>query len=428
MNPNLSPPGYSFKAAEKYHNNDKRSGNDKTNRKVQTHERVAWTSTRNLMTDDPTVATRIMIATALDAARLKQAAGVKNTGQKSAKHVQTLSLAWHPDEKVTRAEMEQAADEVIALLELTEHQITIYCHSDTDHRHIHLVANRVHPQTGRMAGLSNGKRKLDKWAHGYEQRRGRIVSPNRDEKYRRQEEAKLRHPDAKKRRAWAEQKRKAAAEKSPVTPKSERWDRLRAAEAKRAALRDARARAADLAAKVPLDRHEAAEWLLRPLMGYQETSGTSQKIAMAILAHDPDLNVQALLKEHLPALRNPADPREVLKLLDADHKAVMCIKDEIVDDPELDAAFDSLPGALRGVANELRETPWMKIERTLEKWVGSGVARTIRRAVDFLASLFRDEKIAKLEAPDEPPATGGSGQSSPPAPPEKRDPGDVYSP
>ena len=414
MNLNLSPAGFSFQGAEKYLNHDKRIEGEDPEQKVTTRTRVAWTSTRNLMTDDPTVATKIMIATALNAERLKQESGGKSTGRKSARHVQTLSLAWHPGETVTREEMEQAADEVIEILELTDHHVVIFCHNDTAHPHIHLLINRVHPDTGRMAVLSNAKRNLDKWAQKYEERRDNIVSPNRDAKYRRMEEAKKRFPDANGRRAWAIKKRKEAAEKSPVKPKSERWGKLKDAEAKRAALRAAKARHDDLAAKVPLDRQGAAEWLLQPLMGFHETSSLQSKITAAVFAHDPDLDVQSLLERNLHGLRSSADPREVFNRLDKDYKAWAAIESEIIDNPEMDAAFDGLRGALGKAADELRHTRWVTVERNIGKSFGQRIAETIRRAVDFLANLFRDEKIAKLEKPPETSTTGASQKSKAP--------------
>lgn len=202
---NLSKPGTSFKGAFAYHAHDKG--------RTDTADRVEWVSTRNLMTDDVARAERIMIATALDADRLKQESGVHNTGRKSAAHVQTLSLSWSPDERVSREEMERAADEAISRLGLEDHQAVVLAHNDTAHQHVHVIVNRVNPQDGRMATLSNGKRKLDQWAHEYEKRRGRIVTPKRAEKYQRREAARQRYTPEQ-RRAYAERKRAEAAKQA----------------------------------------------------------------------------------------------------------------------------------------------------------------------------------------------------------------------
>ncbi len=229
MVPNLSKAGYSFIGAKEYFAHDKRGQNHDV---VKTSERVAWAATRNLMTDDPEIATSIMVATALDADRLKEAAGVKNTGRKSTAHVQTLSLAWHPGEVVSRDDMEQAADEVIELLELQDRQVVIWAHNDTAHPHIHLMINRVCMNTGRMATLSNAKLKLDQWANGYEKRRGKILTPKREEKARSRAEARQKYT-LEERRAYVQARRKET-ERTRQRPDNPRWPRTRAAEARRA--------------------------------------------------------------------------------------------------------------------------------------------------------------------------------------------------
>ncbi|WP_405402750.1 relaxase/mobilization nuclease domain-containing protein [Paracoccus sp. Ld10] len=216
MIPNLSKPGFSFKGAYDYHAHDKGTR--------ETDDRVEWSATRNLMTDDPKTAERIMIATAQDGDRLKQEARVKNTGRKSNAHVQTLSLSWHPDERVNRAEIEQAADDVIKRLGIGDHQVAMFSHTDTKHQHIHLIINRVNPRDGRMATFSNAKRELDRWAKDYERSRGKIVSPNREAKYQRKEAMKDRYT-LEERRAYMEKKaqnRAVAAEKRQKAVESTR--------------------------------------------------------------------------------------------------------------------------------------------------------------------------------------------------------------
>jgi hypothetical protein len=71
-----------------------------------------------------------------------------------------------------------------------------------------------------MATLSNGYRELDRWARDYEKRRGRIVTPKRDEKFRRQEEARQRYTPEQ-RRAYADRKRAEAAKKDEAQTATE---------------------------------------------------------------------------------------------------------------------------------------------------------------------------------------------------------------
>lgn len=73
MVPKLAAKGTSFKGAAAYYLHDKGASTD---------ERVAWTATLNLATNNPEMAWRIMAATAKDQTRLKEQAGIKATGRK----------------------------------------------------------------------------------------------------------------------------------------------------------------------------------------------------------------------------------------------------------------------------------------------------------------------------------------------------------
>ena len=64
MVPDIAKKGHSFDGALAYYLHDKGKA---------TAERVGWTLTRNLMTDDPKTAKGIMIATALQSDELKTA-------------------------------------------------------------------------------------------------------------------------------------------------------------------------------------------------------------------------------------------------------------------------------------------------------------------------------------------------------------------
>jgi len=170
MVPKLHAKGTSFKGAAAYllHDKDMSSSDD----------RVAWTHTRNLATENADVAWRVMAATAMDQARLKEEAGVKNTGRKSAKHVLHFSLSWHPDQDPSREEMIEAAEGSIAALGADNHQALVIAHTDEDHAHVHVVVNRVSPDDGRHLSSSKEKLKLSQWAQAYEEKTG-IYCENR---------------------------------------------------------------------------------------------------------------------------------------------------------------------------------------------------------------------------------------------------------
>src|SRR5881296_1692310 len=99
--------------------------------------RVAWVASRNLPTEDPELAARIMRATAAQNVRVKEP-------------VYHVALSFDPGDVVDRAAMERVADRVVETLGLQEHQVLIVAHADRDHPHVHLLINRVHPETGKV--------------------------------------------------------------------------------------------------------------------------------------------------------------------------------------------------------------------------------------------------------------------------------------
>lgn len=161
---------------------------------AESSERVAWTETHGLATDDPEKGWRIMAATAMSQADLKAGAGVANTGRKSSKHVMHYVLSWHPDERdgLTRDEMVAAAKASMTYLgtyegeklgkgkqakrtqHADEHQAVIVCHDEGPGSapHLHVMLNRVHPDHGVMLPDSKDYEKLSAWALDYRQAQG----------------------------------------------------------------------------------------------------------------------------------------------------------------------------------------------------------------------------------------------------------------
>ena len=142
-------------------------------RSPETSERVGWADTRNLATVRPERAARLMAATAKAAPDLKRLAGGARGGRKLAKPVLHYSLSWARDETPDRQEMSRAVDGSLEALGLEGHEALIVAHDDTRHPHVHVVANRVDPETGKAAKLGNSKL-LSRWAEGYEREQGRI--------------------------------------------------------------------------------------------------------------------------------------------------------------------------------------------------------------------------------------------------------------
>lgn len=195
MNPTVARGGSSFKGAFLYYMHDK---------KAKTRERVAWTHAVNILTGDADKAWKIMAYTAKNQERLKEAAGLRAGGRKLEKPVLAYSLSWHPEQKPDADHMRETALASLAALGLSEHEAMIIAHSDTPHRHVHIVANRVHPVTGKVASDSYTYRKLSDFALEYGQAHGLTTSPQRAEnKKRREQGEKTAYHETKIAEAWA---------------------------------------------------------------------------------------------------------------------------------------------------------------------------------------------------------------------------------
>lgn len=99
-------------------------------------KRVAWTFSQNLPTDDPELAATYMNATAQLSRRTKNAA-------------YHMMIAWHERERPSPDLMQKVARETLDLAGLAEHQALVMGHGDKPHAHLHILLNRVHPDSGR---------------------------------------------------------------------------------------------------------------------------------------------------------------------------------------------------------------------------------------------------------------------------------------
>ena len=173
----MSSPGRSFGGVADYCLHDPRMPGEAHH--PESAERVEWTATRNLATSEGERAGRIMAATAEASPELKRLAGVAATGRKLEKPVCHYSLSWAKDEKPNRQEMRWAAQESLKALGMERHQALVVSHRDGQ-PHVHVIANRVDPESGKAAGLNRSKLKLSKWAEEYERVQGKIRCPQRE--------------------------------------------------------------------------------------------------------------------------------------------------------------------------------------------------------------------------------------------------------
>lgn len=188
MIPREGSRGSSFKGAGLYYLHDK---------EALTKERVGFTHTENLPTNDPELALKIMAATAMDAKELKRAAGIKKTGARCRNPVYTLSLSWHPEENPEPQEMIAAGQGALAVLGLKDHETLMVSHTDEAHPHIHLIVNLINPENGKVRQLGYSRKKLSEWAEEYERENGKIYCEQRVEnnKRRAKKEQGVRYQD-----------------------------------------------------------------------------------------------------------------------------------------------------------------------------------------------------------------------------------------
>ena len=196
MIPRIAQGGHSFKGAYQYFCHDKGQS---------TKDRVLWTHTENMQTEDPDLAWKVMAYTAIEQDRLKEASGQKATGRKLQKPVFSYSLAWHPEQDPDRDHMLETARKSLAKLGMMEFETLIVAHRDEPQRHVHIIVNRVHPITGLAADLSNTKKKLSEFAHAYEQDNGKIYCKQREENIQKRKEGeKTSYADVNIQEAWTE--------------------------------------------------------------------------------------------------------------------------------------------------------------------------------------------------------------------------------
>ena len=186
--------GASFCTAARYCLGDKRAdeepGDELEEKRAswarrEISERVAWTETVHLSTDDPHRAARVMAATSSYAPELKQLAGVRAGGRRLETPVCHYSLSWQEGEQPDRDTMVQAARQSLTALGMENRQALLVAHRDGNCAHVHVVANRVSWEDGRAAKLSNSRLELSRWAERYERERGGIQCERRVDHNRR---------------------------------------------------------------------------------------------------------------------------------------------------------------------------------------------------------------------------------------------------
>jgi len=117
-------------------------------------ERVEWSSTRNLGGLDGGRDYR-------EIGRTMRASA--NLSDRTKKPVMHIPISWSKEDgpKLDRETMEGVADKVLKELGLENHQAAIYAHNDTGLKHIHIIVNRVDPETGKAWSTSRDWQRIN---------------------------------------------------------------------------------------------------------------------------------------------------------------------------------------------------------------------------------------------------------------------------
>jgi Ti-type conjugative transfer relaxase TraA len=108
-----------------------------------------------------------------------------------------LSLGWRIGEQPTREQMEAAARNALNAIGMGNAKALFSSHTDEDYAHIHIVASKINPETGRAYDLKGNYLKLSRWAEQYEREHsGGIVCTRREEANRLRDAIAARDPVA----------------------------------------------------------------------------------------------------------------------------------------------------------------------------------------------------------------------------------------
>lgn len=107
------------------------------------NEKCVYENTRGFLSDTHNGHKTEMLALAEEAVRSKDP-------------ISHYVLSWHEDERPDIAQIEHAVSLFLDELGLVEHQVIYGLHADTDNLHLHVMVNRVHPETLKVVEINKG--------------------------------------------------------------------------------------------------------------------------------------------------------------------------------------------------------------------------------------------------------------------------------
>lgn len=179
-------------------------------------ERVWFTETRNCMNRDPFRALDEMWGVAADQDWLKMQAGVKRGGRVCESPVKTIAMSWHRQDAPSPEHMIESAEAFLKHMGWHEHQAVVVGHDDTDHKHLHIILNRVHPDTGRTLDDYKDHKRAQTWALAYEKEHENVRCEERELRAAQREHRAPEFNDSKTLEAGVQEADRATLTRSPA--------------------------------------------------------------------------------------------------------------------------------------------------------------------------------------------------------------------
>ena len=118
--------------------------------------RVAFTSSRSLLADDPqAIVAEFNLLVDLRAQQ-------KDAGQPRSSYVEHWVLSWLPGEEPTDLQLEKSIDVFASQMGFAEYQLLCVAHRDTEAFHLHIAANRIHPESLKLVSIASNFDKAQK--------------------------------------------------------------------------------------------------------------------------------------------------------------------------------------------------------------------------------------------------------------------------
>lgn len=105
----------------------------------------------------------------------------RNQGHRTKKPAKHFIISFSPEdsERLTPAILRDYADRHLEALGLSDHEAVIAEHVDTDHRHLHLIINKVHPVSGKLWNDSHAVRKVTELTSELDEKHGMTAPAQR---------------------------------------------------------------------------------------------------------------------------------------------------------------------------------------------------------------------------------------------------------